>query len=53
MLEAWTRSYRPYSTRVDALDTNYKATKKLEEANGTAKLEAIASHIAVKLPKEG
>ncbi|MEL6446287.1 MAG: hypothetical protein AAFQ86_18910 [Bacteroidota bacterium] len=52
VLEVRTRRRWSYSGYVDQLTDELKATKKLEEANGTAKLEAVAAHIAVTLPKK-
>lgn len=51
MAASWDRRWS-YSDYVDQLAAELKATKKLEEANGTAKPEAITSHIAVTLPRE-
>ncbi|MEO1478061.1 MAG: hypothetical protein AAFV01_05735 [Bacteroidota bacterium] len=50
-LEVRSRRRWSYSGYVDQLTAELRATKKLEEANGTAKLEAITSHIAVTLPR--
>ncbi|MEM8556802.1 MAG: hypothetical protein AAGG50_03060 [Bacteroidota bacterium] len=49
VLEVRSRRRWSYSSYVDELAAELKATKKLEEANGTASLEAITSHIAVTL----
>lgn len=51
VLEVRTRRRWTYSSRVDTLAAELRATKKLEEANGTASLEAVAAHVAVTLPR--
>ncbi|MEL6771483.1 MAG: hypothetical protein AAFP18_10505 [Bacteroidota bacterium] len=51
-LEVRSRRRWSYSSYVDQLAAELKAMKKLEEANGTAKLEAITSHVAVTLPRD-